>query len=140
MNNNNSDGSCCFTKTLKLIDVLQRCSEQDECFDNTCSRPFLGANVPSLCFNTRPVTFYGCNNNLITVNYNSVINGETFTGSSSTFRVEKVENNCVVVSILIPNPDTTNTLSPYITTNDTATINLGCVCALKCLPDTIVDL
>jgi hypothetical protein len=136
MNENN----CCFTKTLKLIDILQRSSEQEDCFDNTCSRPFLGVNVPSLCFNTRPVTFYGCNNNLITVNYTAVINGETLTGESGVFRVEKVDNGCLTVSVLIPNPDTTDTIRPYITTNNTATINLNCVCVLKCLPDTIVDL
>lgn len=136
MNSNN----CCFTKTLKLIDILQRSSEQEECFDNTCSRPFLGVNIPSLCFNTRPITLYGCNNNLITVNYTTTINGETITGESSIFRVEKVDDGCLTVSILIPNPDTTDTLRPYITTNNTATINLACVCALKCLADTIVDL
>lgn len=131
--------NCCFSKTLKLIDILQRSSDQDECFDNSCSRPFLGVNIPSLCFNTRPVTFYGCNNNLISVNYTAVVDGETLTGTSSTFRVEKVDEGCVTVSILIPNPDTTDTLRPFINTRDVATINLGCVCALKCLADTIVD-
>lgn len=135
-----NESNCCFTKTLKLIDILQRSSEQEECFDNTCSRPFLGVNIPSLCFNTRPVTFYGCNNNLITVNYTTVINGETLTGESGIFRVEKVEDGCLTVSVLIPNPDTADTLRPYITTRNTATINLSCVCVLKCLPDTIVDL
>jgi len=134
------ENNCCFSKTLNLIDILQRSSEQDECFDNSCSRPFLGVNLPNLCFNTRPVTFYGCNNNLITVSYDTTINGERLTGTSSTFRVEKTKEGCVTVSILIPNPDTTDTLRPYITTRDTATINLGCICALKCLPDTIVDL
>lgn len=135
-----TENSCCFTKTLKLIDILQRSSEQDECFDNTCSRPFLGVNMPSLCFNTRPVTFYGCDNNLITINYDTVINGERLTGTSGVFRVEKVDDGCLVVSILIPNPDTTDTIRTFITTRNTATINLGCVCALKCLADTIVDL
>ena len=127
-----NENGCCFSKTLKLIDILQRSSEQDECFDNSCSRPFLGV--------TRPVTFYGCNNNLITVSYSTVVNGETLTGTSGTFRVEKIDDGCVTVSILIPNPDTTDTLRPFINTRDTATINLGCVCALKCLADTIVDL
>jgi len=135
-----NDNNCCFAKTLKLIDILQRSSQSDECFDNSCSRPFLGINTPSLCFNTRPVTFYGCNNNLITVAYSTVINGETLTGTSSTFRVERVEDGCVILSILIPNPDTTDTIRPFINTRDTITINLGCVCALKCLGDTIVDL
>lgn len=134
-----NENSCCFSKTLKLIDILQRSSEQEECFDNSCSRPFLGVNIPNLCFNTRPVTFYGCNNNLITVNYTAVIDGETTTGTSSTFRVENVDEGCVRLSVLIPNPDTTDTLRPYINTRDIITLNLGCICALKCLPDTIVD-
>lgn len=135
-----AENNCCFTKTLKLIDILQRSSLNDECLDNTCSRPFLGENTPSLCFNTRPVTFYGCNNNLIEINYDTVIGGERLTGTSGTFRVEKVDDGCVTVSILIPNPDTTDTIRPFITTRNTATINLGCVCALKCLADTIIDL
>jgi len=135
-----TDSSCCFAKILKLIDILQKSSDNDECFDNTCSRPFLGVNTPSLCFNTRPVTFYGCNNNLISVDYTTTINGANVSGTSSIFRVEKVEEGSVLVSILIPNPDTTDTLRPYITTRNTATINLNCVCALKCLADTIVDL
>ena len=135
-----ANNCCCFTKILKVIDILQRSAEKEECFDNTCSRPFLGVDMPNLCFNTRPITFYGCNNNLITLNYDTVINGERLTGTSSVFRVESVEDGCLVVSILIPNPDTTDTIRPYMTTGNTATINLGCVCVLKCLADTIVDL
>lgn len=132
--------NCCFTKTLMLIDALQRSSTKDECFDNTCSRPYLGVNIPSLCFNTRPVTFYGSNNNLITVNYDTTINGTPVSGTSGIFRVESVQDCCCVCTILIPNPDTTDALIPYVSTNQTATINLKCVCALKCLDDTIVNL
>ncbi len=134
------ENCCCFTKTLKIIDLLQRSAEKEECFDNTCSRPFLGVEIPSLCLNTRPITFYGCDNNLIQLNYSTTINGETSTGTSGIFRIEKVDDGCVVVSILIANPDTEDTTRPYITTRNTATINLGCVCAIKCLGDTIVDL
>lgn len=129
----------CFSKTLRLIDVLQKNSEHNDCIDNTCSRPFLGTTANIICFNTRPVTFYGCDNNLITVDYNVTIDGVTYTGRSGIFRVEKVEDDCCVVSILITNPTPTDT-SPYITTNQTATINLNCVCAIKCLADTIVNL
>lgn len=129
----------CFAKILKLIDVLQRNSEHHDCIDNTCSKPFLGTATNIICFNTRPVTFYGCDNNLITVDYNVTIDGTTYTGRSGIFRVEKVEDNCCVLSILIDNPNPTDT-SPYITTNQTTTINLNCVCAIKCLADTIVNL
>ena len=132
--------NCCFSKTLMLIDALQRSATKDECFDNTCSRPYLGVNIPSLCFNTRPVTFYGCDNNLITINYDTTINGAPVTGTSGIFRVESVQDCCCVCTILIPNPDTTDALIPYVSTNQTATINLKCVCALKCLDDTIVNL
>lgn len=135
-----SNNKCCFGKILKLIEKLQRSCECDQTIDNTCLKPFLGTSCNFECFNTRPVTFYGCDNNLISIDYSTVINGETLSGTSSIFRVEKVEGCCVIVSVLIPNPDTENTNRPYVTTNQTAIINLDCVCALKCLGDTIVDL
>lgn len=131
---------CCFSKTLMLIDALQKSVEKDECFDNTCSRPYLGANIQTICFNTRPVTFYNCNNTMITANYNTTINGTTYTGTSGIFRVENVQGCCCVCSILISNPDTNDTLMPYVSTGQTTIINLKCVCALKCLPDTSITL
>ena len=135
-----NENLCCFGKILKLIDKLQRNSQCQEFIDNSCSKPFLGNPITIECFNTRPITFYGCNNNLITVDYTTVVDGDTLTGTSSIFRVEKVEGCCVLVNILIPNPDTTQTTRPYISIDQTATINLDCVCAIKCLDDTIVDL
>ena len=135
-----SNNQCCFSKILKLIEKLQENTSSSDCIDNTCSRPFLGIPLNIECYNTRPVTFYGCDNNLFTVDYSVVVDGTTLTGTSSIFRVEKVEGCCVTVTILIPNPDTTATNRPYITTNQTVTINLDCICAIKCLGDTIVDL
>ncbi len=135
-----NNNQCGFSKLLCLINELQRKSSCDNPIDNSCSKPFLGNIVNSECFNTRPVTFYGCDNSLITVDYTTTINGEELTGTSSVFRVEKVEGCCVLLSILIENPDTTATNRPYITINQTITLNLNCVCALKCLSDTFVDL
>ena len=134
------NNTCAFARILKLIEKLQKKNDCEQIIDNTCSRPFLGIPATLECYNTRPVTFYGCNNNLISIEYTTVVDGIQQTDTSSIFRVERVEDCCVVVSILIPNPDTTQTLRPYITTNQTAIINLDCVCALKCLNDTIVDL
>ena len=136
----NNTNSCCFEKTLKLINKLQKNCECREEIDNTCSRPFLGNLTNFECYNTRPINFYGCDNNLITIEYSIVIEGETLTGRSGIFRIERVEDCCAICTILIENPDTTVTNRPYITTNQTATINLDCVCAIKCLTDTIVDL
>lgn len=130
------NNSCYIGKILKLIEKLQQTCECPEGFDNSCSRPFLGTPVNLECYNTRPVTFYGCNNNLITLDYTS----DQGSGTSSIFRVERVDGCCCTVSLLIPNPDTTATNRPYITTDQNAIINLDCVCCLKCLPDTIVDL
>ena len=135
-----SNNYCCFGNILKLIEKLQKNSICQELTDNSCSKPFLGNSTNVECYNTRPITFYGCDNNLITVDYTTVINGETITGTSSIFRVERTNNCCVLVSILIPNPDETAVNRPYISIGQTITINLNCVCAIKCLGDTIVDL
>ena len=135
-----SNNQCCFGKILKLIESLQKNSCCEDDIDNTCSRPFLGMPLNIECYNTRPVTFYGCNNNLLEIDYSVVVGGTTLTGTSSIFRIEKVNGCCVTATILILNPDTTATTRPYITTNQTVTINLDCVCAIKCLGDTIVDL
>ena len=133
MNDNNTG----IRNILKLIESLQK-NACDDCLDNTCSRPFLGINSNILCFNTRPVTFYGCDNNLITISYTTVVDGVPTTQSSSVFRVEKVEGDCCVVSLLADNPTPTDT-TPYISTGQTATINLNCICAIKCLNDSIVN-
>ena len=134
-----SNKPCCFSNTLKLIEQLQNNSNCIYDIDNTCIKPFLGDTPNIELYNTRPVTFYGCNNNLITVGYSTVINGETVTGTSSIFRVENVNNCCVTVSILIDNPDTTQTTIPYVATNSFFTMNLNCSCCLRCLPDTYVE-
>lgn len=135
-----SNKSCCLGKILKLIEKLQRASDYCEEIDNSCLRPYLGAPISVECYNTRPITFYRCDNTLLTVDYTTTINGTVVSGTSNIFRIERVENCCAVCSILIPNPDTTAVNRPYITTNNTTTINLNCVCAIKCLGDTTVDL
>lgn len=133
MNDNNTG----IRNLLKLIESLQK-NACDDCLDNTCSRPFLGTNNNILCFNTRPVTFYGCDNNLITISYTTTVDGVPTTQNSTVFRVEKVRGDCCVVSLLADNPTPTDT-SPYISTGQTATINLNCICAVKCLNDSIVN-
>lgn len=133
------NNACSFSKLLKFIDHLQRKVEYNQADDNTCLRPYLGIQPFIEQYNTRPVTFYDCNNNLITINYNTG-DDPTVEGESSVFRVEKVEDCYVIVTILIPNPNAEDDTRPFITTNQTAIINLNCVCAVKCLSDTIIDL
>ena len=59
---------------------------------------------------------------------------------SNVFRVEKVDGCCATFRVLANNPDTTEAgTMPYVATNSFFTMNLDCVCALKCLNDTTVE-
>lgn len=125
----------CLARILNVINVLQNNAEKTECQDNTCTKPFLGLNIETICFNTRPVTLYRCDNSLITLNYTSST-GDILT--TSVFRVESVSNDSVGVLLLEASTDASGNTT-YTSTNTYATINLGCVCAIRCLPDTIVN-
>ena len=116
----------CLACVLKTIVVLQNNSERIDCNDNSCTRPFLGESNNIICFNTRPVTFYRCDNTLVTLPY--TLNDTT--GETTVFRIEGVNDNSVRVLLLRDNGDGT-----YTSTNTFATINIGCVCAIRCLND-----
>jgi len=77
-------------------------------------------------YNTRPISLYLCNNSSLNILYS---NGET-----SIFRVEKLDNNCLKVRLLINN---NNVIEP---TDEYAIINLGCISAIKCFNDTLLSL
>ena len=124
----------CLARVLNVINVLQNNTERIECHDNTCTKPFLGINTELICFNTRPVTLYRCDNTPITLNFTS---GELEL-TSSVFRVENVSNDSVGVLLLQEVIDEENNIT-YLNTNTYETINLGCVCAIRCLPDTVVN-
>ena len=128
MENNNCS---CFTNILKVIDVLQRNSDNLCCPEGGCDRPFLRNFTSGICYNTRPVTFYTCNGEILTATLND---GTT----SSVYRVDKVNENCVTCLILIPATEPT-TLTPYQTSGQYITISLDCVCVLQCLNDVIVE-
>lgn len=132
MNNN----ECCICNILEVISILQCQAEKIDDIPNTCDRPFLGSisSNGSFVFNTRPVTLYNSNNTLITMPY--TLNDDD--GTSSVFRVEKVEGCCATCRVLAPNPDESS-IFPYVATNNFFTINCKCVCALACLADTFID-
>ncbi len=131
---NNKD-TCCLGKLLKVIDILQRNAGGSDCFDESCTRPYLGSSPNIICFNTRPVTFYTRNGNIFSTTY--TLNGTTNT--SSVFRVECVDDCCVKCRILRVNPDTTDMNRIYLSTNEFITINLDCICVVSCLDDIIID-
>ena len=132
MNNNEC---CCLGKLLKVIDVLQKNANGSDCFDESCTRPYLGSSPNIICFNTRPVTFYTRNGSLFTTSYS--IDGSSYT--SSTFRVENVDKCCVKCRILRKNPDSSDVNRAFIATNEFITINLDCICAISCLDDIIIN-
>ena len=122
MNNEN-----CLACILQVINVLQNNAEKRDCDNNSCTRPFLGDNTTFVCFNTRLVTFYRCDNTLVTLPY--TLDG--IDGTTTIFRVEGVNDNAVTVRLIQDNGDGT-----YTNTNTFATLNLGCICAIRCIGDT----
>ena len=125
----------CLAKILNAIKVIQNNAEKIDCQDNSCTKPFLGITTNILCFNTRPIVLYLCNNNPITLSYTNT-EGDTLT--TSVFRVESVTNDSVGVLLLEEGTDASGNTT-YESTNTYATINLDCVCAIRCLNDTIVN-
>ena len=115
---------------LRFINNLQRNVSSCD-INNNCLKPILGLNN-TLEYNTRPVAFYLCNNELLTVSYTTSAGVEETT---SVFRVENVSNNCVTLRLLQEQDDGT-----YTNTNEFATINIDCICAIRCLADAFVPL
>ena len=132
MNENN----CCICNILEVIDALQCKAEKIDDIPNTCDRPFLGFSGVNnaFVFNTRPVTLYNRDNELITMPF--TLNGDE--GTSSVFRVERVNGCCATLRVLAPNPDTTSVF-PYVATDSFFTVNCNCICAIRCLSDTFID-
>lgn len=129
-----SENNCCIAKTLGIIVELQNNADKFECCSSTCDRRFLGnTSTSSYCYNTRPISFYNCNGDLVALPY--TLNGET--GTSSVFRAEKLDGCCCSCRILAPNPDNASDL-PYIDTDNFFTINTECICILRCLADTYI--
>ena len=125
----------CLAKILNVIKVLQCNTEKIDCQDNSCTKPFLGITTNIICFNTRPIMLYKCDNSPITLNYTSST-GENLT--TNVFRVQSVSNDSVGVLLLESSTDSEGNVV-YESTNTFATINLGCVCAIRCLADTVVN-
>ena len=137
MCNNNSDECRCISEILTIINILQQNAEcGDSCLD-TCDRGFLGCCATSVSCNTRPVMLYTCCGNGVAWSM-PISKDPAETGTSNIFRVEKVDGCCATFRVLIPNTDTTETF-PYDATNSFFTMNLNCICAIRCLQDTHVD-
>ncbi len=137
-NNNNSNDCKCINEILSVICMLQQNADcGDACLD-TCDRGFLGHSIASINYNTRPVMLYTCCGNGVawSMPTSKDPNSET---TSNVFRVEKIDGCCCTFRVLAPNTDTDD-LNPYVATNSFFTMNLNCICSLRCLDDTFVCL
>lgn len=137
MNNNERTSCCnnCIAEILKVILILQQSvSQNDSCLE-TCDRGFLGQQCCPVCYNTRPISFYTCCSNSEPISM-PISKSPLETTTSSIFRVEKLDECCATCRVLTFNSET----NTYTATNSFFTINLDCVCSIRCLDDTFVDL
>ena len=136
--NNNQHRECnkcdnCIADILKVILILQQSAGQfDSCLD-TCDRGFLGQQCCPTCYNTRPITLYTCGSNGIPLSM-PISKNPTEENTSNIFRVEKLDDCCATCRVLVVNSDNT-----YTSTNSFFTINLDCLCAIRCLDDTFIE-
>ena len=136
MCNNESN---CIGDILKVICVLQRNADcGDACLD-TCDRGFLGCSVTNLNCNTRPINLYLCAQGGTALGM-PISKSPTETEASTIFRVEKCDNGCATFRVLTLNTDPeTSATTPYLSTNSFFSVNLDCVCLIRCLNDTYVE-
>ena len=145
-NNNNSNDCGCISEILTVINILQDNADcnNEACLD-TCDRGFLGGPVSTIGYNTRPIMLYTCASNGVTpwtapTTKTADACGTEGVTCSNVFRVEKVDGCCATFRVLAPNPDTAEAATiPYVATNSFFTMNLNCVCSLRCLQDTFVE-
>lgn len=137
-NNNENNNTCesCIQEILKIIMLLQQSVCQNDCCLDTCDKGFLGQNS-STFFNTRPVSLYTCGSGVTPLAL-PISKDPDETTTSTVFRLEKLDGCCATFRVLTTNPDTTS-LFPFVSTNSFFTINLNCVCIIRCLNDTFVD-
>jgi len=140
MCNENNDCKC-ISEILTVICILQHNADccGDECLD-TCDKGFLGNTATCLSCNTRPIMLYTCCGNGVAwsmpiskgIGDTSIEQGPT----TNVFRVEKVDGCCATFRCLTTSRDG---CSHYEATNSFFTMNLNCICCLRCLNDTCVE-
>lgn len=125
MRNNN-----CIRNLLKLLCLLQDNSLNKCSLDDGCIKPFLGPTINNICYNTRVLTLYKKDGTIFSTNYTNT-NNELI--SSNYFRVNSINDDCATLLILENNDGI------YSSTKQFITINLRCICAVKCINDVVVD-
>lgn len=130
MCNNDSNCGCVYDILERILDLQQQ-DNITTCFSG-CDKPYLGPSCVPICYNTRPVSLYNCSNGLpwsFQFTRNGVIE------ESSVFRVEALDDCCCTCRILYLAEN-----GQYAATGECFTLDLRCVGAIRCLPDTFVEL
>jgi len=122
----------CLSEILRKILLLQRQDFDNENYSG-CDKPYLWPVCNTVCYNTRPIQLYNCCTGE-PWSFSFTRNGQTQT--SNVFRVEALDECCCTCRLLYYDP-TTNELTG---TQEFCTIDLGCCGAIKCLPDTYIEL
>lgn len=123
----------CIADILKVILILQQSVNQiDSCIE-TCDRGFLGQQCCPTCYNTRPIMLFTCGSNGIPLSM-PISKSPTEETTSNIFRLEKLDDCCATFRVLIVNSD-----NSYTATNSFFTINLDCLCIIRCLDDTFIE-
>ena len=135
-NEDNKNTNNCMYEILKTILVLQKEANMPECCLDTCDKKCLGCTPCTCCCNTRPITIYtcGCCNTKLAL---PITKDPNETVTSSVFRIEKLDDNCATFRVLVAAAN--DGVTTYTATDSFFTINLNCVCVLKCLNDTYIE-
>ena len=118
----------CIKNLLKLILLLQN-NSSNKCINN-CSKPYLGVSNNSN-YNTRVISLYKKNGDIYTIEYTD---NEGNNLTSSIFRVMGIDGDCCTLLIL-----NNNNNNNYSSTGQYITVNLNCICAVRCLIDTNIS-
>lgn len=125
------NGNRCIRNLLKLICLLQDNSTNNFPMDDGCIKPFLGPRINRICYNTRVLTLYKKNGKMFKTSYFDSC--DNITKTSGYFRVCNIKDDCCTLLILTTEED------KFISTNQFITVNLKCICAIKCLGDVAID-
>lgn len=137
-NNENTDCKC-INEILQVICILQQNANCGEACLDTCDRGFLGCSTTSLGCNTRPIMLYTCCGNGTPWSM-PISKSATENTKSNVFRIEKIDGCCATFRVLATNTDEDEVATiPFVATNSFFTMNLGCVCCLRCLQDTYIE-
>jgi hypothetical protein len=163
--NSSKERDCCGLR--EILAVILKLQENADKFDPilaTCDRPFLGPEPDNKCFNTRPVVLYNdefeewaipieeeCphlvtpendveeteNNNGDSIDLSNAHSEKRCPPKLSTvFRLEKLGPCTATFRVLIPIRK--GYKCEFKKTDVFFTVNLCCICAIRCLDDTFV--